>query len=305
MPTARGRGDPTGMCGEASRQSGPTALRMLVGVRLRRLRESSGITRADAGSAIGSPPSTISHLESGRTDLPLDDVAELLSLYGVDEGERQVVLTLAAQADAPGRWQDYRDVIPDEFAAFLGLEQDATVIRTYEVQHVPALLQTKDYAQAIIEQSHEGHDSELIERRVALRMHRRQLLLRPEPRKLWVVMDESVLRRQVGDSVTMRAQLEHLQEMVSLPHVTLQVLSFGPGKGVDPFTVLRFAEADLPDVVCLEQTADARYLTKDADVRPYRHLLNQLSVYAQPAAATPEILHQTISTLWSAPSPPE
>lgn len=304
MPTARGRGDSTGIPGETLRQSGPTALRMLVGVRLRRLRESRGITRADAGSAIGSPPSTISHVESGRTDLPLDDVADLLSLYGVDEAERQIVLTLAAQANAPGRWQDYRDVISDEFAAFLGLEQDAMVIRTYEVEHVPALLQTKGYAQAVIAQN-EGRPTELIERRVALRMHRQQLLLSPKPRKLWVVMDESVLRRQVGDSATMRAQLEHLQEMVDLPHVTLQVLSFGPGKGVDPFTILRFAEADLPDVVYLEQTADAQYLTKDADVRPYRHLLNQLSVYAQPAAATPEILHQIISTLWSAPPPPE
>lgn len=304
MPTARGRGDSTGISGEALRQSGPTALRMLVGVRLRRLRESSGTTRADAASAIGCPPSTISHLESGRTELPLDDVAELLSLYDVDEAERQVVLTLAAQADAPGRWQDYRDVICDEFAAFLGLEQDATVIRTYEVQQVPALLQTKDYAKALIAHNREGQ-AELIERWVALRMHRQQLLLSPQPRKLWVVMDESVLRRQVGDSATMRAQLEHLQEMVALPHVTLQILSFGPGKGVDPFTILRFAEADLPDVVYLEQTADARYLTKDADVRPYRHLLNQLSVYAQPATATPEILQQVISTLWSAPPLPK
>ena len=300
MPTARGRGDSTGIPGEALRQSGPTALRMLVGVRLRRLRESSGITRADAAAAIGSSPATLGHLESGRTDLPLDDVADLLSLYDVDEAERQIVLTLAAQADAPGRWQDYRDVISDEFAAFLGLEQDATVIRTYEVQQVPALLQTKDYAQAVIAHNSEGH-AELIERRVALRMHRQQLLLSPQPRKLWVVMDESVLRRQVGDSATMRAQLEHLQEMVTLPHVTLQILSFGPGKGVDPFTILRFAEADLPDVVYLEQTADAQYLTRDADVRPYRHLLNQLSVYAQPAGATPEILQQIIGTLWSAP----
>ena len=300
MPTARGRGDSTGTPGGTLRRSGPTALRMLVGVRLRRLREASGLTREDAGSAIGSSQSTISRMECGRADLPLGDVADLLSLYGVDESERQVVLTLAAEANAPGRWQDYRDVIPDEFAAFLGLEQDATVIRTYEVEHVPALLQTKDYARAVLAQSHEGSHTELIERQVALRMHRQQLLLSPAPRKLWVVMDESVLRRQVGDSATMRAQMEHLHAMVDLPHITLQMLPFGHGTGVDPFTILRFAEADLPDVVYLEQTADAQYLTRDADVRPYRHLLNQLSVYAQPAAATPEILHQIISTLWSA-----
>ncbi|WP_433509701.1 helix-turn-helix domain-containing protein [Nonomuraea sp. CA-143628] len=300
MPTPRGSGDSTEISGDTWQRSGPTALRMLVGVRLRRLRESHGITRGEAGSAIGCSASRITSLEGGRIGLPLGDVADLLSLYGVDEDERQIVLALAVQANAPGRWQDYRDVIPDEFEAFLGLEQDATVIRTYEDQHVPALLQTKDYARAVIAQSHEGGDAELIERRVALRMHRQRLLLPPTPRTLWVVMDESVLRRQVGDSATMRAQMEHLHEMVKLPHVTLQVLPFVHGKGVDPFTVLRFAEADLPDVVHLEQTADAQYLTRDADVRPYRHLLNQLSVYAQPAGATPEILQQIIGTLWSA-----
>ncbi|MEU7835297.1 helix-turn-helix transcriptional regulator [Nonomuraea sp. NPDC049129] len=300
MPTVRGTGDLPRISDGDLRQSGPTALRMLVGAYLRQLRESREITREAAGYVIRSSHSKISRLECGRTSFKLRDVADLLTLYGVDEAERQTVLIMAKQANAPGWWQDYRDVLPDWFDAYLGLEQDAAIIRTYGVQFVPGLLQTEDYARAVIADGYENASAEQIERRVAVRMRRQQILMSPTSRKLWVVMDEAALRRQVGGSTTMRSQLEHLLEMAVLRHVTLQVLPFSSGSrvgGVGPITLLRFAQAELDDVVYLEQLASAQYLSKESDVRPYRHLLNQLGVHAQSAAESRTTLRQIISTL--------
>ncbi|MEU0569116.1 helix-turn-helix transcriptional regulator [Nonomuraea sp. NPDC005983] len=273
---------------------------MLVGAQLRRLRESRGITREAAGYVIRGSHSKITRLELGRTGFKPRDVADLLTLYGVDEAERAAVLLLAEQANAHGWWQNYRDVIPDWFEPYLGLEQDAALIRTYEIQYVPGLLQTPEYARAVIAQGHEGAPAEQIERRVAVRMHRQQILTSPAPHRLWVVMDEAALRRQVGGGATMRAQLEHLHQMAALPHVTLQVLPFGSGGdvgGVGPVTILRFSEADLHDVVYLEQIAGAHYVTKESDALPYQHLLNQLGLHAQPSAATPAILREIAGTL--------
>ena len=300
MPTARGIGGLTQITVEDLRQSGPTALRMLVGAHLRRLREARKITREAAGYIIRGSHSKISRLECGRTSFKLRDVADLLTLYDVDEAERQTVLIMAKQANAPGWWQDYRDVLPDWFDAYLGLEQDAAVIRTYEVQYIPGLLQTEDYARAVIADGHENASAEQIERRVAVRMRRQQILIPPASRKLWVVMDEAALRRQVGSSATMRAQLEHLREMAALRHVTIQVLPFSSGShvgGVGPVTLLRFVQEELDDVVYLEQLASAQYLSKESDVRPYQHLLNKLGVHAQSAAKSRMILRQIISTL--------
>ncbi|WP_240197770.1 helix-turn-helix domain-containing protein [Nonomuraea lactucae] len=274
---------------------------MLVGAQLRRLREARGITREDAGYAIRSSHSKISRLELGRTSFKLRDVADLLTLYGVaEEAERQAVLMLARQANAPGWWHDYRDVVPDWFEAYLGLEQDAVLIRTYEVQYVPGLLQTEDYARAVIERGCECDSAEQIERRVAVRMRRQQILAAPTPRKLWAVLDEGALRRQVGRGATMRAQLEHLLQLAELPHITIQVLPFdspGYAGGVGPVTVLRFAEVELGDVVYLEQIAGAQYLNREADILPYQHLLNQLGVHARPSTATPAFLRRLIAAM--------
>jgi transcriptional regulator with XRE-family HTH domain len=298
MTTARGMGD-LAETGD-SRQSGPTVPRMLVGAHLRRLRESRGITREDAGYAIRSSHSKISRLELGRTGFKSYDVADLLTLYGVDEAERSTILALAERANTPGWWQDHRDVVPDWQEAYLGLEQDAALIRTYEVQLVPQLLQTEDYARAVIAQGHESGSAEQIEQRVAVRMRRQEILTTPTGRKLWAVMDEAALRRQVGGRAMMRAQLEHLRRMAELPHITIQVLPFSSGGhvgDVGPITVLRFAEAELDDVVYLQQIASAQYLSRKSDVLPYQHLMNKLVLHAQPATVTPGILRQLLSTL--------
>ncbi|WP_342779294.1 helix-turn-helix transcriptional regulator [Nonomuraea turkmeniaca] len=291
----------TEMFDSDSLQSGPTALRLLIGAQLRRLRESCGITREEAGYAIRGSHSKISRMESGRTGFKKRDVADLLTLYGVtDDAERASLLALVHQANAPSWWHDYRDAIPDWFEPYLGLEHDAALIRTHEVQFVPGLLQTRDYARAVIAQGHEQDSPEQVERRVALRMRRQEILTPPTPRKLWAVMDEGALRRRVGSEATMRAQLEHLARVAEQPHITLQVFPFASGSaigGVGPVTMLRFAQAQLNDVVYLEHLTGAQYLTKESDVRHYRHLLDELGVLAPPPAETPALLDRIIERL--------
>ena len=189
----------------------PTALRIALGAQLRRLREASQITTDEAGQAIRATHSKISRLERGRSGAKQRDVADLLSLYGVtDETEREGLLTLARQANTPGWWQQYNDILPKWFELYVGLEKAASIIRTYEVQFVHGLLQTRDYARAVILIANAHARVEEIDRRVSLRMKRQQLLTQPDAPELWAVLDEASLRRPLGGRTVMRAQLEHL-----------------------------------------------------------------------------------------------
>src|SRR6266498_5811564 len=189
---------------------GPTVLRMLLGAHLRRMREARGITREAAGWEIRSSESKISRMELGRVGFKERDIADLLSLYGIThQDERAALLALARQANTPGWWQRYGDILPSWFQTYLGLEEAATLIRTYEVQFVPGLLQTEDYARAVITHGNPGAPAEEIERRVGLRMKRQQLLARSDAPQLWAVVDEAALRRLMGSPAGMAAQLEH------------------------------------------------------------------------------------------------
>ncbi|WP_436763083.1 helix-turn-helix domain-containing protein [Streptosporangium sp. V21-05] len=271
---------------------------MLVGAQLRKLREDGHITREEAGEAIRASHSKISRLELGRTGFKQRDVADLLTLYGVvDDDERAPLLALAAEANRPGWWHVYGDLVPSWFDAYLGLEQAASLIRGYEVQFVPELLQTEDYARALIRPGCAGAPESEIERRVALRMERQRLLTRREPATLWSVVDEAVLRRPVGGPEVLRAQLRHLTEIAELGHVTLQVMPFSAGAAAaatGPATILRFPEGELPDVVYLEQLTGAIYLEKLADVERYWHVMNRLGIEAEQPVATKDILHRIL-----------
>lgn len=278
--------------------AGPTVLRMLVGMRLRRLREAKGISREQAGEAIRASHSKISRLEAGRSGFKARDIADLLTLYGVqDEGDRATLMAMAEQANVPGWWHAYSDVVPSWFEAYLGLEQAARVIRGYEVQFVPGLLQTEAYARAVISLGCSGDDEERIERRVELRMKRQRILHRPEPAQLWVVVDEAALRRPIGGNAVMRAQLNHLIDMCALPNVTIQVIPFSVGGHAaagGPISILRLAERELPDVVYLEQLDSALYPDRPADIDHYRHIMNRLSIQAELASKTPDILRRIL-----------
>ena len=278
--------------------AGPTVARMLVGAQLRRLREAAGVTRGEAGYAIRASASKISRLELGRTSFKERDVTDLFALYGVrDEAERATLTALARQANIPGWWRAYGDVVPSWFEPYLGLEDAASIIRTYNVQFIPSLLQTADYARAALRLGCHGAPDAEIERRVSLRMRRQQLLRRARPPHLWAVIDEAALRRPIGGLATMRAQIQHLIETAKSSCVTVQVLPFSAGGHAaagGPITLLRFPESELPDVVYLEQLTSAVYPGKPADIQHYWNVLNRLVIEAEPCTQTIKILHQIL-----------
>jgi len=280
---------------------GPTATRMVLGILLRRLRESRNISLERAGEAIRASQSKISRLELGRTGFRLRDVVDLYELYGVtDRAERATLLGLARQANTPGWWHVYSDVVPHWFEAYLGLEQAAGVIRTYEVQFIPGLLQTAEYARAVIRLGHHHCPEPEVERRVALRVHRQEILRRPRPPHLWVVIDEAALRRPIGGAAVMFAQLQHLIDLSELPHVTIQLMPFqaaGHAAAGGPIALLRLPEPELPDMVYLEQLTSALYPERRGDVDYYRDIMNRLATQAERPAATPGILRRILREL--------
>lgn len=267
---------------------------MLLGARLRRLRELSGVTREQARAAVGGSVRLIDLLELGRVRLSLSVVEDLLGLYGVtDEAVRAALLPLADPGAMSGWWRAYDDVVPDWLRDYLALEQAAGVIRTYEVQLVPGLLQTEAYARAIMRLGHEGAPPEEIERRVELRMRRQEILYRGGPPRLWAVLDEAVLRRPVGSPAVMRAQLTQLMELSARPNVKIQVLPFHVGGHPaigGPVTVLRMPEPDLPDVVYLENLTGAGYPDTLEEIAFYWDVMNRLATMAEPPISTPSIL---------------
>ena len=260
----------------------PTALRILLGARLRRLREAKRISPDEAGYVIRGSHSKISRLETGRVSFKDRDIIDLLTLYGVtDEAQREEIRGLAARANQPGWWHDYSDMLASWFEDYLGLEEAAVQIHTYEAQFVPGLLQTEDYASAVI--LLEYSNPEEIRRRVSLRMARQAILSRPDPTSLWVALDEAVLRRAIGGVRAMRAQLKHLIDMAQQPNVAIQIMPLAAGGHAaagGSFSVLHFAENDLPDMVYLEQLASAQYLDKKDVVDTYIEVLDRLRVEA-------------------------
>lgn len=286
-----GDGPPAGLDDELL---GPTALRIMVGSQLRRLRESAGVTPDQAGYEIRATRSKISRMEHGRVGFKDRDVADLLALYGVTDEQVQIrMLALARQANSTGWWSKYDDVLPDWFEGYVGLEGAASVIRSFELQFVHGLFQTADYARAVTLLGHKSASAEEIDRRVSLRLKRQDLLTVPEPPRVWSVIDEAALRRPVGGRAVMRAQLDHLTEVAALPNVTIQVVPFGSGghaAASGSFAILRFAEPELPDVVYIEQLTTALYLEKPDEVDRYMEVMNHLSTQALTPAQTARFL---------------
>jgi hypothetical protein len=280
---------------------GPTVRRILLGAQLRKLRERQGVTREDAGWAIRGSESKISRMELGRVSFKERDVADLLTLYGVgDDSVRVALLTLAREANARGWWHRYGDLLPIWMQSYLDLEAAATLIRGYEIQFVPGLLQTEAYARAVIGLGHGRADPDEIDRRVGLRMARKKLLTRPDPPQVWAVLDEAVLRRPIGGPEVMRAQLAALIQATSLRNVRLQVVPFRVGGHAatgGAFTILRFPDQELPDVVYLEHLTNALYLDKPDEVDQYSLAAGRLFVEAEPPARTPEILRKALRDL--------
>jgi hypothetical protein len=282
------------------RSAGPTVQRLVLGGHLRRLREEAFITTEQAAGAIRGSHSKISRMEHGRVGFKERDIEDLLTLYGITEGEeREILVRLAREANTPGWWQGYSDILPHWVEPYFGLEAAASFIRSWELQFVPGLLQTEAYARAIIRLGNATSEEDVV-RRAEARLARQDILNREDPPRLWAVVDEGALRRSIGGKAVMVEQVRHLIDMAEHPAVTLQVLPFQAGSHPamgGPFTILRFSEPDLRDVVYIEQLTSAIYLDKPADVDSYLEVMEQLCLQAEPAAETQKLLTEILHSL--------
>ncbi|MEJ2869461.1 helix-turn-helix transcriptional regulator [Actinomycetospora sp. OC33-EN08] len=279
---------------------GPTARRIIVGAQLKRLREQASVTRAAAGYHIRGSESKISRMESGKVGFKHRDVDDLLTLYGEGETERRArLLELATQANEAGWWQRPGEAVPDWFSEYVGLEAAAVRIQAYELLFVPGLLQTEDYARAIVTRGRPDEATPTENERVDVRMKRQRILDRPDAPRLWAVIEESVLHRPIGGHQVLAAQLEHLAERSRRPNITLQVLpSELSGYGSEAaFTMLRFAAADVPDITYIEGLTGALYLDRRAEVEEYSRSMDQLTIDALSPDETRSLLAKLSSGL--------
>ena len=277
---------------------GPTVARMILGIQLHRMREAAGISPDQAGYEIRASRSKISRMENGQVRFKERDVTDLLTLYGItDARTRDGLVALAKQANTPGWWARYGDILADWFELYLGLEMAASVIRTFELQFVHGLFQTEDYARAVTVLGHTAAPKDEIERRVNIRLKRQDLLTGAKPPQVWSVIDEGALRRPVGGPVVMRGQLEHLIAVSALRQVTIQVVPFARGGHAaagGSFTILRFGDPDVPDVVYLEQLTSALYLDKPEIVESYPMVMERVCMQAATPAASASIIKEIL-----------
>jgi transcriptional regulator with XRE-family HTH domain len=286
----------------ASSESGGSLVRRIqLGARLRALRQAKGVTRERAGWMIRASESKISRMELGRVGFKERDVSDLLKLYGVeDPAEYARLLELTKEANAPSWWQQYGDVLDTWFQNYVDLEQAAELIRTYELQFVPGLLQTDAYARAVIGLGPGRKRPAEVERRAQLRMARQQLLQRPNAPRLWAVLDEAVLRRPIGGRAVLREQIQALIDVCGSRTVRLQIMPFesgGHAASGGAFSILRFPVEELPDVVYIEHLTSGLYLDKREEVDDYAAAIAQLFIDAEPPGRTPEILRGILADL--------
>lgn len=272
----------------------PTALRVVLGRRLHDLREQAGATYEEAARVLDVTHATIRRMEKAQVGLKVPYVEKLLRLYGVSsQSEIDAFVALAREANRPGWWHRYRDVLPGWFSAFVSLEAEAEQIRAYEPHYVPGLLQTEGYARAVLRAGLPQAPDDEIDRLVALRMARQELLARKEPPLLWVVMDETVLRRPAGSPQLMREQVDRLLAASAEPSVRLQVMPFTAGLHpamYGPFHLFRFPVPELSDVACAESLVGAAYFDQRDDVSAFREALDRMCAQAAPVHRTEAVL---------------
>ncbi|MFG2551877.1 helix-turn-helix domain-containing protein [Streptomyces sp. NPDC048581] len=277
----------------------PTLLKMLVGVQLAGIREDFGLSQDQAARAAGFSPAKLSRIEAGKGRRPPTegDIRTLLKLYQAEDYEASVLLQLLQRAGEPGWWQRYdKRLMPEWFDRLVGLQEAATAIRTFELQYVPGLLQTEAYTRAVVERGLPSAPAREVQRRVELRMRRRELLQRADGPRLWAIVDESVLLRVLGSREVMREQLEYLEEMARLPHVTVQIVPLdvtNASAPAIPVTYLRFGGVDLPDIVYLEHIKSAAFLEDQDETEEYRIALDRLGDEALNPRESLERLRET------------
>jgi len=281
--------------------TGPTVRRRRLGTELRKLRESAGYKLEEVAGLLGVAPSTLSRIETGKAPTKSAYLTQLLELYRVtDAGQRQVLVDMAREGHRKGWWAAYDDVLPSGLGVYVGLEAEASGLRSYEISVVHGLLQTADYARAVLRASAPRHTPDQIERLVDLRLERQRRLDDNPPLDLWVIHDEAVIRRAMGGPTVMRHQLAHLLVLAGLPGVTLQVLPFDSGAhaGHDgPFSIIEFPDRSDSEVVYVESAAGPLYLEKDRDVRTSAEVFDRLRAAASPPDASLDLISKAAREL--------
>ncbi|MGP4115256.1 helix-turn-helix domain-containing protein [Streptomyces sp. 4N509B] len=275
-------------------RSAPTVGQLVLGRRLADLRERSGMKREEAAAVLHVTAATIRRMETAEVALKIPYLRLLLEAYGLRGAEADTFVQLAKEANKPGWWHRFRDILPDWFSVHVSLESSARVIRAYEPHVVPGLLQTEDYARHVLRVGSVNRTSpEDVERYVALRMERQNVLAREDAPRLWVLVDETALRRPVGTPEVMRAQVDHLLQATERPNVTFQIVEFSTGyhpANYGPFVLFRFELPELPDMVYVEYLTGAVYLDERTEVASHLELLDRMSAQAATARRTREIL---------------
>jgi transcriptional regulator with XRE-family HTH domain len=278
----------------------PTARRRRLAAALRQLREEHNLSCADAGKAVGWSESKISRIETGRVGIQQPDLERLLDLYQVTGDPRTGLLTLARQATYRGWWRSYSDALPTWFENFVGLEDGAKSLSTYQNQLVLGLMQTQEYATAVIRAAQPTATADEIERQVAARTTRQALLTTLSPLQVWAVFDEAVLRRQVGGPAAMRAQLNRIQEIAAFPNVTVQVLPFDAGAHASmgtSFELLHFPEPGDTPIVYIEDQTTSQHLETPIDVERYTLVFDHLRASALSPERSAEFISQVASAM--------
>lgn len=276
---------------QAQSASAATVRLLVLGRRLRDLRQHAGKSFEDAAAALGVSELAIRRIEQGQVKWKLPYIRVLLDEYGVAGEEARTFLALAADANQPGWWYRYRDALPDWFRAFITLEEEASLIRAYEPHYVPGLMQTEEYARIVLNAG--LRDGGEVERRVALRLQRQRALLRPGGTQFWAVIDETVLRRPVAPPEVMRGQVDHLIDLAARPNVTLQVIPFGlfiHEAMYGPFYVFRFPFPELQDITYIENMSGSGYVDQHDNVAAFVEALDKISAQAPPPQRTEAFL---------------
>lgn len=276
---------------------GPTVRRRRLGSELRRLREAQSIKLEEVAERLGLAPSTLSRIETGKAPTRSAYLNSMLDLYGVDDpGQKQMLVEMAREGHRKGWWQVWEDVLPTGFGIYVGLEAEAASLRVYEAQVVHGLLQTEEYARAVMTTVRRRHSAEEIERLVKLRMQRQEALVKAEPLELWIILDEAVIRRSMGPPELMRRQLDHMCEIGLMPNVTLQILEFSSGLHPalnGPFVIIEFPERFDPDVVYSEGVAGQSYIEeRDREVRARVEAFDLLRATALPPSDSAELIRE-------------
>jgi transcriptional regulator with XRE-family HTH domain len=278
----------------------PTVRLRRLAAELRRLRSESELTREDVTARTGINEATLYRIETARVRPQRRTLIALLDLYQLQDSQRGEVLALSQRADEQGWLRPYHSELPEEYTAYISFETEAWEVRNYESLFIPGLLQTEDYARAVIRGTLPMAGSEAVEQRVQARVERKAVLAKSDPLRLWAIMDEAALRRMVGGPMVMREQLKHLERVSVEPHVTLQVIPFSVGAHAGmpgSFVLMGFADAEDPEIVYLDSMAGDLFLEAEIDVRRYGVMFDNLRAQVLSPDGTMSLITTLISEM--------